>query len=66
MLKYLFFGIGCILLFEGLFYFLISNKINNIFEIINSFDSQKIRNLSSILIILGLALIYFTFKVYKV
>ena len=34
MLKFILFGIGFVLLFEGLVYFFFANKIKNIFQII--------------------------------
>ena len=65
MLKFILFGIGFVLLFEGIFYFLFAKKLGYMFNIINSFESEKIRSFSSILIIFGLCLIYFTFKIYE-
>ena len=51
MLKFILFGIGFVFLFEGIVYFLFSKKLGNMFNIINSFESEKIRFFSSILII---------------
>ncbi len=65
MLELLLFGIGFVLLFEGLVYFFFAKKIKIIFEMIKDIKAEKIRNFSSILIILGLCLIYFTLKFYK-
>ena len=65
MLELFFFGIGFVLLFEGLIYFFFANKIKEMFEMIKDIKAGKIRNFSSILIILGLCLIYFTLKFYK-
>jgi hypothetical protein len=36
------------------------------FELIQSYQPEKIRTFSSVLIILGLCLIYFTFKIYNI
>lgn len=66
MLKYLLFGIGFVLFFEGLVYFLFADKLKNFYETLISLDKEKIRLFSSILIILGLCLIYFTLKFYKI
>ena len=66
MLKYLFFGIGFLLLAEGLIYFFLANKLKNFYEILISLKPENIRFFSAILIILGLCLIYFTFKYYEV
>jgi len=65
MLKFILFGIGFVFLFEGLFYFFFAKKIRNIFQIINSFDANKIKSFSSILIVLGICLIYFTIRFYE-
>ena len=65
MLELFLFGIGFVLLFEGLVYFFFAKKIKIMFEIIKDIKAEKIRNFSSILIILGLCLIYFTLKFYK-
>ena len=65
MLELFLFGIGFILLFEGLVYFFFAKKIKEMFEMIKDIKAEKIRNFSTILIILGLCLIYFTLKFYK-
>ena len=65
MLELFLFGIGFVLLFEGLVYFFFAKKIKIMFEMIKDIKAEKIRNFSSILIILGLCLIYFTLKFYK-
>ena len=66
MLELFLFGIGFVLLFEGLVYFFFAKKIKEMFEMIKDIKAEKIRNFSSILIILGLCLIYFTLKFYKI
>mgnify|MGYP001272347933 FL=1 len=65
MLELFLFGIGFVLLFEGLVYFFFAKKIKEMFEMIKDIKAEKIRNFSSVLIILGLCLIYFTLKIYK-
>ena len=65
MLELFLFGIGFVLLFEGLVYFFFAKKIKTMFEMIKDIKAEKIRNFSTILIILGLCLIYFTLKFYK-
>ena len=65
MLELFLFGIGFVLLFEGLVYFFFAKKIKEMFEMIKDIKAEKIRNFSSILIILGLCLIYFILKFYK-
>ena len=65
MIELFLFGIGFVLLFEGLIYFFFAKKIKVMFEMIKDIKAEKIRNFSTILIILGLCLIYFTLKFYK-
>ena len=65
MLELFLFGIGFVLLFEGLVYFFFAKKIKTMFAMIKDIKAEKIRNFSTILIILGLCLIYFTLKFYK-
>ena len=65
MLKFIFLGLGFILLFEGFFYFIFAKKMRIIFEIINSFPHKKIQSFSITLIFAGICLIYFTFKIYE-
>ena len=65
MLKFILLGMGFVLLIEGLFYFLFAKQVKNLFEVISSYDLEKIRSFSSILIIIGFCLIYFTFKFYE-
>ena len=54
MLELFLFGIGFVLLFEGLVYFFFAKKIKAMFEMIKDIKAEKIRNFSTILIILGL------------
>ena len=65
MLKFLLLGMGFAFIIEGLVYFLFAKKVRNMLEVIRSYDPEKIRSFSSILIIVGLCLIYFTFKFYE-
>ena len=64
MLELFLFGIGFVLLFEGLVYFFFAKKIKEMFEMIKDIKAEKIRNFSTILIILGLCLIYFILRFY--
>ena len=66
MLKYLLFGIGFLLLVEGLIYFLLANNLKDIVKILSLINKENIRFFAGILIILGLCLIYFTLKFYKI
>ena len=65
MLKLILFGMGCILIFEGFIYFLFAKKLRDMFYIVSSYEPEKIRSFSSVIIILGLCLIYYTFKFYE-
>ena len=65
MLKFILLGMGFALLIEGLIYFLFAKQVKNMFEAIRSYESEKIRSFSVIIIIIGLCLIYFTFKFYE-
>ena len=65
MLKLFFLGIGFVLVFEGIMYFILSKNINNIIDIIKQYDPEKIRFFSTILILLGLCIIYFILKSYN-
>ena len=65
MLKLILFGLGCILIFEGFIYFLFAKKLKDMLLIVNSYEPEKIRSISSVIIILGLCLIYYTFKFYE-
>ena len=65
MLKFILFGIGFVLVFEGLVYFFFANNIKNFFQIISLYNSEKIRFFSTLLVMFGLGLIYFTFRYYE-
>ena len=65
MLKFILLGMGFALLIEGLIYFLFAKQVRNMFETIRSYEPEKIRSFSIIIIIIGLCLIYFTFKFYE-
>ena len=65
MLKFILLGMGFALLIEGLIYFLFAKQVKNMFEAIRSYEPEKIRSFSIIVIIIGLCLIYFTFKFYE-
>jgi len=64
MIKYILFGIGFVFLFEGLIYFFFAKKINKFLYMLSSIDCSTIRTFSSILMLIGFCLIYFTFRIY--
>ena len=65
MLKLILFGIGFVLVFESIIYFSLAKNIHNMFKILSNTEPDKIRSFSSIIIIIGLCLIYFTLKSYQ-
>ena len=64
MLKLILLGIGLVLVFEGLLYYFLANRINSLIEQIKKFDPQSIKTFSIIMVALGTCLIYFTFRLY--
>ena len=60
MLKFLFFGLGIMLLIEGLLYGLFPNQMKKMMQMALLLDNQKIRNIALFFSIIGFALIYFT------
>ena len=64
MLKLLLLGIGLLLFFEGLLYFLLAGNLKSLFEHLSKVDPQKIKTISLLMLILGACLIYFTFRFY--
>ena len=64
MLKLLLFGIGLLLLFEGILYFFLAGNLNYILSQLSKVDPQKIKTISLIMTIIGACLIYFTFRFY--
>ena len=56
---------GFVFVFEGLIYFLFAKNMKKMFLIISNIETEKIRTFSSILLIVGLCLIYFTIKFYN-
>lgn len=66
MLKFIFLGLGFFLVFEGLVYLIFAKQIKFMFEIIKTYKPETIRTFSSIFILIGLSLIYFTLKFYEI
>ena len=66
MLKYLIFSIGFLLFFEGLVYLIFANKLSLFYKALSKVKNESIRTISSILIIIGLSIIYYTLKYYKI
>tara|TARA_B100000029_G_scaffold480261_1_gene528117 strand:+ start:150 stop:353 length:204 start_codon:yes stop_codon:yes gene_type:complete len=65
MLKFVLLAIGLILIFEGLVYFFFASKINLILKMIESYSADKIKFFSTLSVLFGSILIYFTFRIYE-
>jgi uncharacterized protein YjeT (DUF2065 family) len=57
-------SIGLVLITEGILYFLLANNLNKLLNIISAINPQTIKNISAFCALMGLCLIYFTFKFY--
>ena len=66
MLKYIILGIGFMLLIEGLLYFFFTQKIKEMMKIISDLEVEKIKTISTVVIIIGACLIYFTIRIYDI
>ena len=64
MLKLFLLGIGLVLVFEGLLYFILAERLQSIIEQLNRLEPQSIKTISLIMVALGACLIYFTFRLY--
>ena len=65
MLKFILLAIGLILVFEGLIYFFFASKVNLMLKMIESYSVDKIKFFSTLSVIFGSILIYFTFRIYE-
>ena len=57
-------SIGLVLIIEGTLYFLLANNFNKLLNTLNTINPQTIKNISAFCALMGLCLIYFTFKYY--
>jgi uncharacterized protein YjeT (DUF2065 family) len=64
MYQILFTSIGLVLIIEGILYFFLANNLNKLLNILSSINPQTIKNISASCALMGLCLIYFTFKYY--
>ena len=64
MSEIIFTSIGLVLIIEGILYFLLANNLNKLLNIISAINPQTIKNISAFCALMGLCLIYFTFKFY--
>ena len=65
MFKFILFGIGFMLLFEGLLYFFFTKKMKEMMKLVDEFDKEKIKSFATIICIIGIFIIYCTFKFFK-
>ena len=65
MLEVLIVSIGIVLVIEGLLYFILADRIDYFIKVLKNFNKQKIKSISLTVALVGLCLIYFTFKVYN-
>ena len=64
MLKLFLLGIGLLLFFEGILYFILARNLIHLLEQLRKVDPQKIKTISLMMTIIGTCLIYFTFRFY--
>ena len=64
MFKLFLIGIGLLLFFEGLLYFLLAGNLKNLLDKLVTVDPQKIKTISLLMTIIGACLIYFTLNYY--
>ena len=64
MFEILLVSIGLVLVIEGILYFTLASKLDYLISVITTFNKQKIRTVSLTIALIGLCLIYFTFKFY--
>jgi uncharacterized protein YjeT (DUF2065 family) len=64
MYQILFTSIGLVLIIEGILYFFLANNLNKLLNILSLINPQTIKNISAFCALMGLCLIYFTFKYY--
>ena len=57
-------SIGLVLIIEGILYFFLANNLNKLLNILVAVNPQTIKNISAFCALIGLCLIYFTFKFY--
>ena len=57
-------SIGLVLVIEGLIYFMLASKLPIIMELIKNIDPQTIKTFSLVIALVGICLIYFTFRFY--
>ena len=64
MYETLIISIGLVLIIEGIIYFFLANNLNKLLSTLSAINPQTIKNISAFCALMGLCLIYFTFKYY--
>ncbi len=64
MIEVLIISIGLLLIVEGTIYFLFADRLETLINMLKNFSIQKIKTISLSIALIGLCLIYFTFKYY--
>ena len=64
MYETLIISIGLVLIIEGILYFFLANNLNKLLNILSAINPKTIKNISAFCALIGLCLIYFTFKYY--
>ncbi len=64
MFEVLLISIGLVLIVEGMLYFFLANNSKKYLDMLSLINPQTIKNISLFFALLGLCLIYFTFKYY--
>ena len=64
MFEILIISIGLVLVIEGIIYFILASRLNYIAEILIKIDPQTIKTFSLVVALIGICLIYFTFRFY--
>ena len=65
MFEVLIISIGLVLVIEGILYFMLADKLHDLALILKNFNKQKVKIISLSIVLLGLCLIYFTFRFYN-
>ena len=65
MFKILLLSIGLALVFEGLLYFFFAKNMNKYIDQLSKIDPMIIKNISAIIIGIGVCLIYFILRTYE-
>ncbi len=64
MFEILLISIGLVLIIEGFLYFFLANNLKKYLDMLSFINPQTIKNVSLFFALVGLCLIYFTFKYY--